>query len=87
MFVEYLGGVYFVLVLKVIATETFSFNDLEGGVMLFHDKKVAVAIIFKMYVKSLRMFYNPIGSKNEKMKNISNSHMKIGSDDQRADLC
>ena len=33
------GGVYFVLVLNVIATETFSFSDLEGGVMLFPDKK------------------------------------------------
>ena len=33
------GGVYFVLVLKVIATETFGFSDLEGGVMFFPDKK------------------------------------------------
>ena len=33
------GGVYFVLVLNVIATETFGFSDLEGGVMLFPDKK------------------------------------------------
>ena len=33
------GGVYFVLVLNVIATETFCFSDLEGGVMLFPDKK------------------------------------------------
>ena len=80
-------GVYFVLVLNVIATETFSFSDLEGGVMLFPDKKVSVAIILRMYVKSLRMFYNPIGSKNEFSKNISNSHMKIVSDNQRADLC
>ena len=33
------GGVYFVLVLNVIATETFGFSDLEGGVMFFPDKK------------------------------------------------
>ena len=32
-------GVYFVLVLNVIATETFGFSDLEGGVMFFPDKK------------------------------------------------
>ena len=71
----------------MIATETFGFSDLEGGVMFFPDKKVSVAIILRMYVKSLRMFYNPIGSKNEFSKNISNSHMKIVSDNHRADLC
>ena len=71
----------------MIATETFSFSDLEGGVMLFPDKKVSVAIILRMYVKSLRMFYNPIGSKNEFSKNISISHMKIVFDNHRADLC
>ena len=49
------GGVYFVLVLNVIATETFGFSDLEGGVMLFPDKKVSVAIINWIYVNSLGM--------------------------------
>ena len=79
-------GVYFVLVLNVIATETFSFNDLEGGVMFFPDRK-SVAIIFRMYVKSIRMFYNPIGTRNEFSKNISNSHKKNVSDDQISDGC
>ena len=81
------GGVYFVLVLNVIATETFSFNEFEGGVMLFPDKKLSVAILFRMYVKPIRMFYNPIGTRNEFSKNISNSHMKNVSDDQISDGC
>ena len=50
-------------------------------------EEVSVAIILRMYVKSLRMFYNPIGSKNEFSKNICNSHMKIVFDNHRADLC
>ena len=41
----------------------------------------------RIYVNSLRMFYNPIGSKNEFSKNISNSHMKIVFDNHRADGC
>ena len=71
----------------MIATETFGFNDFEGGVMLFPDKKVSVAIIKRIYVYSLGMCYNPIWAKTEFSKNISNSHMKIVSDDQRADGC
>ena len=84
---SWIWGVYFALVLNVIATETFSFNDLEGGVMFFPDKKVSVASIHRMYVKSISMFYNPIGTRNEFLKNISNSHMKNVLDDQRADGC
>ena len=41
----------------------------------------------KIYVNSLRAFYNPIGTENEFSKNISNSHVRIVSDNQRADLC
>ena len=66
------GGVGFVLVLNLIAMECFSFNDLEGGVMLFPNKK-SVAIMNRMYVKSIRLFYNPIGTRSEFSKNISNS--------------
>ncbi len=71
----------------MIATETFSFNDLEGGVMSFPDKKKSVTIITRIYVKSIRRCYNPIGTKNEFSININNSPMKIVSDHQRADGC
>ena len=50
--------------------------------MLFPMKK-SVAIILRIYVNSLRMCYNPIGTKKEFSKNISNSNMKVGSDHQR----
>ena len=56
------GGVYFV-VLNVIATETLSFSVLEGGGHAFSDKKVSMAITLMIYVNSVRMFCNRIGSK------------------------
>ena len=46
-------------------------------------KTVSVAITERIYVDSIGMCYNPIGAKKEFSKNISNSHMKIGSDHQR----